>query len=834
MRLVERVARERHEDVPHRLRGLLGVAVLLHARKERDLLAGQHLGLLLAHRAAQHVRLAQRIARQDARGRLHLLLVHDQAVRLVEHLLERFGHLGVDRRDLLQAVLAFGVVVVRVHIHRARTVQGDQRGDVVEVVRLEALEQGAHAVRIQLEHAQRVAARQQLVRPPVVERDLRVVDRLLAVGGDVLQRVADHREVGQAQEVHLHQAQRLARMVLERRRDRPVRALQQGRRVRDRLRAHDRGARMHTRLADQALDAHRLIGDALGVRVRLVQLAELTRLGVALGLRVEDVVQRHVLAAGGGRWQRLGDLLAHRELVAHDARRVLERLLRLDRAVDHALRDLVMPVLLTAVVDDLQPALRVEIHIDVRQAHTLGVEEPLEDQAMLQRVELRDAHRVRDHRTRRRTTPRADHDPMVLGPLDVIRHHQEVARELHLADHTALVIRLLEHMVGHVAVIAPLQALLYLPQEQRGLVPTLGARELRHERAVLVVVEHHVAPLRHLQRVVTCLGQVTEQLPHLLGRPHVIALAIELEPPRLIKLGPRIDAQHRILRAGVLLVHVVRVVRGEQGRAEPFGDVEQVVRHAALDLEPMVHQFDVEVLLAVDVLQFAGGAQRLVELPQAQARLHDARRAARPADHALAVRGEHVLVHARIAHHTALEVRHRRRFRQVDQALVTLRPQCQMGIEATTRHVIASLRLGAPVHTRLVAARRLRRHIRFDAQDRLDALLDRLAPQLIRAMHVAMVRDADRRHAQVLGAPDQIRDLRSAVKQRIMRVVMQLNKVCGLSHKVQIYPFRMTVRKGPRHRLRAMRMVRRVAWRHAVRAVHAQARARFASCKALR
>ena len=43
-------------------------------------------------------------------------------------------------------------------------------------------------------------------------------------------------------------------------------------------------ARMHTRLADQALDAHRLIGDALGVRVRLVQLAELTRLGVPLGL----------------------------------------------------------------------------------------------------------------------------------------------------------------------------------------------------------------------------------------------------------------------------------------------------------------------------------------------------------------------------------------------------------------------------------------------------------------------------------------------------------------------------------------------------------------------
>ena len=122
MRFVERVPGERHEDVPDGLGRLLGIAVFLHTGEERHLLLGQHLGLLLAHGSAQHVGSAERVASQDTRGRLHLLLIHDQAIGLVQHGGQRLGHLRVDRGDLLQAVLTLGVVVVRIDIHRARSV----------------------------------------------------------------------------------------------------------------------------------------------------------------------------------------------------------------------------------------------------------------------------------------------------------------------------------------------------------------------------------------------------------------------------------------------------------------------------------------------------------------------------------------------------------------------------------------------------------------------------------------------------------------------------------------------------------------------------------------
>ena len=195
-----------------------------------------------------------------------------------------------------------------------------------------------------------------------------------------------------------------------------------------------------------------------------------------------------------------------------------------------------MPVFVAAVLDHLQTALRVEVHVDIRQRHALRVQEPFEDQTMLQGIELGDAHCIGDHRSCRGATARPHHDPMVFGPLDVISHHQEVAWELHLADHTALVIRLRQHMRRHIALVPPFEALLHFLQEQRGLVPTLRAWELGHERAVLVVVEHHIATFRHLDRIVARLGQVAEQLAHLLRGTHVIPFSIELEPVRIIQV----------------------------------------------------------------------------------------------------------------------------------------------------------------------------------------------------------------------------------------------------------------------------------------------------------
>ena len=181
VRLVEGVVGERDQDVPQRLDRALGVAVRGHAGLERHELGVEDLALLLAHRLAQQVGLAQGVAGDLADDREHVLLVDGQAVGLVEDLGQRLGQLGVDRLDRLATGLAAGVLVVGVHAHRAGPVERAHRADVGELVGAHRAQQGPHRPAVQLEDAEGVAALHQGVRRGVVEGEVLQDDGLAAV-----------------------------------------------------------------------------------------------------------------------------------------------------------------------------------------------------------------------------------------------------------------------------------------------------------------------------------------------------------------------------------------------------------------------------------------------------------------------------------------------------------------------------------------------------------------------------------------------------------------------------------------------------------------------------
>ena len=371
---------------------------------------------------------------------------------------------------------------------------------------------------------------------------------------------------------------------------------------------------------------------------------------------------------------------------------------------------------------------------------------------------------------------------MVLRPLDVVGHHQKVAAELHLADHAALVVGLLGHLLRHVVVVPAFQALLHLLQEERRLIPAFGAVELRHERAVLVIVEHHVAPFGNFQRVVACPREFLEDLAHLLGRLQVVARTVEFETVRIIQMAAGIDAQHGVLRLRILGVHVVGIVRGQQRCVELLGDFEQTGDIAVFDGQPMIHDLDEEIVFAENVLQFACRTQCLVELAQRKPGLNDAGRAAGPADHTLGIGGKHLFIHTRVALHAAFKVGYGTGFDEVHQALVVLRPQRQVGDQTAAGHVVAPLGFGAPMHAAFILTGGFRRHIRLDADNRLDADFDAVGIHLVGAMHVAVIGDANCRHTEIGRVFRQFGDFRRAVQQRIMRVIVQMYEVSRIRH----------------------------------------------------
>ena len=112
------------------------------------------------------------------------------------------------------------------------------------------------------------------------------------------------------------------------------------------------------------------------------------------------------------RGQRLGELLADLEVLAEDTRGVLQGLLGLNRAVGDDLADTILAVLALDVGDDLVAPTFVEVDVEVRHGDSLGVEESLENQAVIEGVQLGDLHGVGDHRSGTRASTGAHADAL--------------------------------------------------------------------------------------------------------------------------------------------------------------------------------------------------------------------------------------------------------------------------------------------------------------------------------------------------------------------------------------------------------------------------------------
>ena len=200
-------------------------------------------------------------------------------------------------------------------------------------------------------------------------------------------------------------------------------------------RDHDGGG-VDAVLAAQALQPAGDVDDPLGVGVALVERPELGRhlVAVLVALHLLEAGAQRRVAAHDQRRHELGDLVAHPVRVAEHPGRVAHRGPGLDRRERHDLGDVVPAVLLGGVADHLAPVALVEVHVDVGHLLAAGVEEPLEQQVVADRVDVDDAQAVSDARARRAPPPGPDPDAALLGVPHEVPHDEEVGGEAHVLD----------------------------------------------------------------------------------------------------------------------------------------------------------------------------------------------------------------------------------------------------------------------------------------------------------------------------------------------------------------------------------------------------------------
>ena len=270
-----------------------------------------------------------------------------------------------------------------------------------------------------------------------------------------VERALDHREVPQAEEVHLEQPEVLDPVHFVLGDDRRVLGVAPGvglaldrQVVGQRVAGDDHGRGVDPVLAPQPLEAQRDVDDLLGVGVGLVHRAQLGRGGeaVLVALRLGQAGRQRRVAAHDERRHGLGDLVAHDVGLAQHPGGVAHGGPGLDRRERDHLGHPVTAVLLGGVAHHVGPVALVEVHVDVRHLLAAGVQEALEEEVVADRVEVDDAQAVGDAAAGGRAPARADPDTRLAGEADEVPHDEEVRGEAHVADDTELVVEPLDHL----------------------------------------------------------------------------------------------------------------------------------------------------------------------------------------------------------------------------------------------------------------------------------------------------------------------------------------------------------------------------------------------------
>ena len=107
---------------------------------------------------------------------------------------------------------------------------------------------------------------------------------------------------------------------------------------------------------------------------------------------------------------------------------------RRHRAEGRDLRNTLRAVFAPDVIDHAVAPVLAKVDVEVRHRDALGIEKALEQQVVAQRIEIRDAERVSDQRSRAGPPAGAYRHAVRFCPVDEVRDDEKVPGEAHLHD----------------------------------------------------------------------------------------------------------------------------------------------------------------------------------------------------------------------------------------------------------------------------------------------------------------------------------------------------------------------------------------------------------------
>ncbi len=201
------------------------------------------------------------------------------------------------------------------------------------------------------------------------------------------------------------------------------------------------------------------------------------------------------------------------------------------RAEGDDLRHPVGAVLLGGILEHLRAAVIAEVKVDIRHVDAPRVEEALEDQAILERLDQGDIQAECHHRA----VAGAAHvvpDALVAGVAAQIPHDEEVGVEAHLVDHLQLVVQALaDNRLFRPFAVAPDEA--RLAQLAQVALRSIAIRYLEMGQVIALETQVELAALVDQQGVGDGFGRLGEERRHLLRAAQVVRVVGHAHAPRV-------------------------------------------------------------------------------------------------------------------------------------------------------------------------------------------------------------------------------------------------------------------------------------------------------------
>ena len=274
-----------------------------------------------------------------------------------------------------------------------------------------------------------------------------------------------------------------------------------------------------------------------------------------------------------------------------------------ERSECHDLRDMVVAVLVDDVLDNAIPTVIGKIDVDIRHRDAVGVKESLEEKIVFERVERRNAERVRHDTSGSGSTTGSDQHAVVFGVLHKIPDNQEVIDEAHPLDDAELVFNPGADFTTFVAIEAHDA---FVDESVEIFLVCHPARRREVREVIPLESKIEIAHFGNSDRVGEGFRNLPEETLHLLRTLQEELVGFLLQSFFIMNRGVRLDANEEILIGSVFFIAVVNIVCRDKGQAEFSRERNQRPVDVALFLETVILQLDKEAFLAKNLSQRTG------------------------------------------------------------------------------------------------------------------------------------------------------------------------------------------------------------------------------------